>query len=317
MASSLRFPAVVQTGARVQVVLPSGPVSRQEAERGIARLSHHLAAEVVLPANFETRTGYLAGDDKLRLACLNAALGDEDPRAIWCARGGYGLTRLLARLDPGPLARNPRLLVGFSDVTALLCWAYVRAQVASLHAPVLTQLGRLDADSTDRLFSWLAGDVPPPLEANAGTTICGGTVEGPLIVGNLEILRSLIGTGYLPDLHGCILAIEEIGERPYRIDRSLTQLLSSGALRGVRGVIVGQLEQCDPTRPVDDPEEPLTALDVVVERLGTLGVPVVTSFGFGHHPNIHAALPFGAQVRLHADDATLEFLEPITQPPTQ
>jgi muramoyltetrapeptide carboxypeptidase len=137
----------------------------------------------------------------------------------------------------------------------------------------------------------------------------GGRVEGPLIAGNLEVLRALVGTRYFPPLAGTILAIEEVGERPYRLDRALTHLVSSGVLRGVRGVVVGQLVGCDgPDGTGIGP----TAHEVVLERLSTLRVPVATGFEFGHDDQQNAALPFGAKVRLHADAGTLEFLEPVT-----
>jgi muramoyltetrapeptide carboxypeptidase len=155
----------------------------------------------------------------------------------------------------------------------------------------------------------LRGEVPMPLSAEEGTVIVGGTVEGTLVAGNLEVLRSLVGTRAMPPLAGAILAFEEIGERPYRIDRALTHLLSCGALRGVRGVAVGQLVGCE--EPPDGNLGP-TAVQVVVERLATLGVPVVTGFPFGHDPSHNAALPFGTRVRLLADSCTLEFLEPVT-----
>src|SRR5690606_23954276 len=139
-----------------------------------------------------------------------------------------------------------------------------------------------------------------------------GTVEGPLIAANLEVLHALVGTRFMPSLAGAVLAIEEVNERPYRIDRTLTHLLSAGALRGIRGVAVGQLIAC---------EEPETgrygpsAHDVVVERLATLGVPVVTGFPFGHDAEHNAALPFGTRVRLAADDCSMLFLEPVAEAP--
>jgi muramoyltetrapeptide carboxypeptidase len=138
----------------------------------------------------------------------------------------------------------------------------------------------------------------------------GGTVEGPLIAANLEVLRSLVGTRWFPSLAGTILALEEIAERPYRIDRALTHLLQSGALRGVRGVIIGQLTGCE--EPADGNLGP-PAGAVVLERLATLGVPVVTGFPFGHDAQRNAALPFGTMARLDADQCTLEFLEPVVE----
>lgn len=301
----------LRAGARVHVVAPSGPVDETRLARGLALLRREVVdrhgGELILADSLRARDGYLAGDDSLRLRGLQQALADEHASVIWCARGGYGATRLLARLDPEPLRRHPKLLVGFSDITALLAWCLTRAATCSLHGPVVTQLAELHEEERTRIFDMLRGEAIVPLSAETGATVHGGRVEGRLIVGNLEVLRSLIGTPYLPSLEGCILGLEEVGERPYRIDRALTQFASSGALRGVRAVIVGQLLECE-----DPPDHPLrgpTAEEVVIERLERLGVPMVTGFPFGHDRLRNAALPFGTLTRLDADNGTLECLD--------
>ncbi|MEM6991161.1 MAG: LD-carboxypeptidase [Myxococcota bacterium] len=302
-------PPRVEPGGRAHVVAPSGPVPAERFERGLRVLRRALPHDYVLAENLQEQEGYFAGSDRQRLDALHRALQDADADAIFCARGGYGATRLLASLDPSGLTHRPKPIVGFSDVTALLCWALVRAGVPSIHGPVITQLSSLEQTDVDRLVDMLRGEVPAPLTAEEGSVLRGGTVEGPLVAGNLEILRSLVGTRYMPRLDGCLLALEEIGERPYRIDRCLTQLIASGALRGVRGVIVGRFLQCDEP---DNGNVGPDGIDVVLERLTTLGVPVVTGFPFGHGPGRNAALPVGVVARLHADDCTLEVLEPVT-----
>lgn len=298
----------MRVGDRAHVVAPSGPVPAERLDRGLRVLRRHLDCDLILASNIHEQEGYFAGSDRVRAASLHHAFADDNARAILCARGGYGATRLLNALDPGHLRTNPKLIVGFSDITALLCWAWVRAGLRSIHGPVITQLSTLGPDDIDRLLSLLRGEVPAPLEAAEGTVLSGGTVEGSLIAGNLEVLRALVGTRYMPSMSGAILAIEDVGERPYRIDRALTQLISAGALRGIRGVVVGQLTRCE--EPEGGQYGP-TASQVVVERLSTLGVPVVTGFPFGHGSDRNAALPFGARVRLAADDCTLMFLEPV------
>jgi len=182
--------------------------------------------------------------------------------------------------------------------------------LCGLHAPVLGQLSTVHPGDLEATVDWLCGEVPPPLEADApGVSVLrGGVVEGPLIAANLEVLRSLVGTPFMPDLSGCVLALEEVGEAPYRIDRGLTQLLGSGALHGVVGVAVGQLEGCEDLR--DEPGRP-SAYDVFAERLGRLGVPVIMGLPFGHAAERNFPLPFGPRVRLDADNATLLFLEPL------
>jgi len=303
-------PRPLRPGARVHVVAPSGPVPADRLESGLAVLRTLVPGEISLAPNLAARAGYFAGDDRARLAALQAALADKAIDAVVCARGGYGLTRLLPLLDPARLAAAPKLLVGFSDVTGLLAWSLAQVGLASIHGPVVAQLATLGADDHERLALLMRGEDPGSLSAETGAILHGGVVTGPLFAGNLEVLRSLLGTRAFPDLSGCVLALEEIGERPYRIDRMLTQLLTSGALRGVRGVAVGGLVACDEPE-TGNPDSP-TAEEVVLERLGVLGIPVVTGFPFGHAPDRNAALPVGSVVRLDAEHATLTMLEPLT-----
>ncbi|NVB39120.1 LD-carboxypeptidase [Pseudenhygromyxa sp. WMMC2535] len=296
------------------MVAPSGPVDLERLGRGLAHVRRRFG-EPVLAANLEQRSGYFAGDDEARLGALNAALRDPKAALIWAARGGYGATRLLRRLDPALLrpagGRPPKLIVGFSDVTALLCWAWTRAGVPSIHGPVVGQLDELGHEDRERLWTLLEGELPEPLvaEGEEAAALCGGRVEGTLIPANLEVLRTLIGTPEMPDLRGAILAFEEVGERPYRLDRALTQLLESGALRGVVGVAVGQLHGC--VEPSSGKSHGASAVEVVEERLARLGVPVLIGLPFGHAPGRNAALPFGLRARLDVDQGALELLEAL------
>jgi muramoyltetrapeptide carboxypeptidase len=308
--SGKRRPVALTPGAGIHVLSPSGPVDPKRFERGRARLAHLFDQQAWSASeSLFARSGYFAGDDAIRIRALHEAFSD-DSSVIWCARGGYGLTRIINKLDAKLLSRKPKCIVGFSDVTALLAWAYARADICGLHGPVVTQSGTVHPADLEATKEWLVGEVPAPLEAesDAVSVINGGSVEGPLFAANLEVLRSLIGTPFLPDLRGHILAIEEVGEAPYRIDRSLTQLIASGALRGVAGVVVGQLTACDD--PKGEGDRP-SAAQVVVERLTRLGVPVFTGAPFGHASARNFPLPIGARVRLDADNATLLFLEPL------
>ena len=299
-------------GGRVHIVAPAGPVPAERLEKGIRVLRRCIDVECVRSANIHDQSGYFAGDDRTRVAALHEAFRDPEATAIICARGGYGLTRILGSLDPELLRRHPKVVIGFSDITALLCWVSSRVGLHSIHGPVATQLSTLSQRDVDRLVGMALGEIPAPLEATEGTTVHGGKVTGTLVAGNLEVLRSLLGTRFFPALDGTILAIEEVGERPYRIDRTLTQLLSAGALRGVRGIAVGQL-----MTPSESNDVGPTATEVVVERLSTLGIPVVLGFGFGHDEFHNAAIPFGTPAELDADNGTLTCLEPVTaQPPS-
>jgi muramoyltetrapeptide carboxypeptidase len=314
-AVELRRPAPLGANAgpgTVHVIASSGPVDPTRLRRGVAHLRRRFG-EPSQAANLERRVGYFAGEDHERLAALDAALRDDRAAVLWAARGGYGVTRLLGRLDGAVLRRAPKLLVGFSDLTALLCWAYVHAGVPSIHGPVVAQLDELPEHDRERVFDLIAGELPEPLLADEhSAALHGGRVEGPLIPANLEVLRSLIGTPHMPALAGAILAIEEVGERPYRLDRALTQLLDSGSLRGVAGVAVGDLHGC--VEPDNGGSRGWSAAEVVEDRLARLGVPVLTGLAFGHAPGRNAALGFGVRGRLDADQGSLEQLEPVTAP---
>ena len=304
---ALLRPPPLRPGGRIVIAAPSGPVPEARLTEGLAVLGALGLGEISLAPNLRHRAGYFAGDDGARLAALQAALDDPGVAAILCARGGYGLTRLLPRLDPAGLRAAPKAIVGFSDVTALLGWA-LRAGVAGIHGPVVTQLGTVAPADAARLAELLRGEVPGPL---VGTDAAGhGRAVGPLVPANLEVLRSLVGTPWLPALTGAIVALEEIGERPYRIDRALTQLITSGAFAGVRGFAVGQLCACE--EPASgNPDSPCAA-DVVRERLAASGLPVVLGLPFGHDPRRNAALPCGTLAELDADGRTLTLLEPVT-----
>lgn len=293
-------------GGRVVVVAPSGPAPEPRLADGLAVLRALGIGEISLAANLGVKTGYFAGEDAVRRDALQAALDDPEVTAIVCARGGYGLTRLLPLLRAERFQAAPKLLVGFSDATALLCWG-LRAGICGVHGPVVTQLSSLPPADAGRLATLLRGELPAALTGDEG--VGEARVAAPLVPANLEVLRSLIGTPWLPALAGTIVALEEIGERPYRIDRALTQLITSGAFAGVRGFAIGQLYACD--EPASGNPDSPDARTVVRERLQSLGVPLVFGLPFGHQPHEHAALPCGSRVELDPGRATLSLLEPV------
>ena len=207
-------PPRLRAGARVAVVAPAGPVPRDAFAAGAAILGARYT--LVHDERVFAREGYLAGGDDARAAELGRALGDPSVEAVFCARGGYGLLRILPRLDAAAFARAPKLLVGFSDVTALHAWAW-RAGVASLHAPVVTQLGHLPAGDAAALFDACESTSPPPpltglraIDGGSGR----GAVEGPLVGGNLEVLTRLVGTPWAPALDGAVLLLEGSASAP-------------------------------------------------------------------------------------------------------
>jgi muramoyltetrapeptide carboxypeptidase len=279
----------------VAVVAPAGPVPRERFAAGARILGARY--QLVHDERIFTKTGFLAGSDEERAAELSRALADPSIAAVICARGGYGLMRILGRLDAEPYLRAPKPIVGFSDVTALHAWA-ARAGVVSVHAPVVTQLGALEAEDASALIDLLESASPPP-PVEGLRTLVGGRAQGLLRGGNLELISRLVGTPWQLDLDGAILLLEEVGEAPYRIDRALTQLELAGALAGVRGVVLGDFERCEA-------DTPPAAEEVVVERLGRLGVPIVADAPVGHGKR-NRALPLGARAEI--SDGTLIFAD--------
>lgn len=308
-----RAPRPISSGARVGLFAASSPFPPDRFERGLATLTR-LGFVPVVPDGLAARHGYLAGDDDHRLGQLELLLDDPSVDALLAVRGGYGLHRLLDRLDPQRIARAGKWVIGFSDVTALHAAAR-RVGLGSAHAPVLTQLGELGAEAEQAFVEVLAGPhtpiayTPPTRltpDALRGPDVASGALarawahtrgraHGVAFGGCLSVLAPLVGTPHLPDLDGTILLLEDVGETPYRIDRLLTQLVSSGALRGVRGFAIGELVGCAP-RTDDEP----SAEAVVLERLAPLGRPVVFGLPFGHGAH-NRAIALGAPATLDAD----------------
>jgi muramoyltetrapeptide carboxypeptidase len=271
---SLRFPPSLRPGDTVAVVAPASPFERGDLERGVAWLRERY--DVRVDPSVLSRHGYLAGDDGRRAAELVAAMEDAGVRAIIAARGGYGTMRILDALPWQAWAERPSWLVGFSDITALHVEAWRRG-VATMHAPHVTGLGRdehptlhpswrdaLELPTRER--TWEALEILHP----------GPRATGTLVGGNLSLLAAMAAAGRLVVPEGAVLAIEDVTERPYRIDRMLTSLRIGGHLLAASAIVFGDFQQCEP-----GPDK-VTALDVLVERTAGLGIPVVAGAPFGH-----------------------------------
>lgn len=285
-------PGPLAPGARVAVVAPSGPVPAEPLEAGLAVLRSWSLDVHVADHVRGADHAYLAAGDEQRAHDLMTAWLDDGVAAVLCARGGYGAQRIVDRLDWDRLARSrPKLLVGFSDVTALLQAFAARLGLATVHGPVVTSLGAGDEESREHLRRTLfepaqaAVLTPEPLDV-----LVPGTAEGVLVGGNVAVLASGAGTARVMPAAGSIAVLEDIGEEPYKLDRLLTQLLRSGWFDGVRSVVVGHLTDCGP-------EETVRAL--LLDRLGGLGVPLAWGAPFGHEDR-NLALPLGVPVVLEA-----------------
>jgi muramoyltetrapeptide carboxypeptidase len=279
----------------VAVLAASSPFERARYDVGKALLALRYQLSEG-PALF-ARHGFLAGSDDERLHDLLAAIRDPGVHAILPARGGYGATRLLPSLDVAEVQRACKWLVGFSDVTALhAVWA--RAGLCSILGPMVCSLPEASPELQRAWFALLEGEPPPPLAEL--TQVVGGRAEGRLFGGNLSVLAALVGTPYFPDLTDTVLALEDVGERPYRLDRMLTTMLQSGVLQGVRAVILGHFTRCDPG------PDGTSADDVLAEQLGALGVPLLRDAPFGHVPE-NTPLLLGAHAIVDATYGRVDF----------
>jgi muramoyltetrapeptide carboxypeptidase len=311
MTAAVRPPRI-ERGQTLGIVAPAGPVKREVFERGLARLGDafklRIADSVTAPHPPDVPS-YLAASDDVRAAELNAMLGDRDVRAILLARGGYGLMRILPRLDVSALQRDPKPIIGFSDATALLAWAHA-AGVRGVHGPMVVQLDRLPVEQVDYLIELISIPRAPGVRPWSLTAHGKGRYRGPLVAGNVTMYSLLAGTPWEVALRGAIAIIEEVGERPYELDRYLTQLALTGDLAQLSAVVVGELTRCvDAAPPTGVPDPDDAAVQVVLERLRAAGTPAAVGAPIGHGDR-NEAVPFGADSILDLDAGTLEILEP-------
>ncbi len=299
LGNALLRPRRLMAGDAVGVVATSGVVPEDRLQAGVARLESWGLRVTVGPhvLGRHPSLSYLAGSDEDRAADFAAAWADPDLAAVWIARGGYGAQRMVDLLDWRRLAEvEPKLLVGFSDVTALHQAVATRLGLVTVHGHVVTSLGAATEESAEQLRR--AVMEPEAVDLLAGqpmSTLVGGTASGVLIGGNLAVLAAEVGTPFSRPATGGIAVLEEIGEEPYRIDRLLTQLVRTGWFSGVAGVVIGAFTDCGDPAEVDR---------VIEQRLVPLGVPLVRGFDVGHTPS-SATVPLGAVATLDAERRSL------------
>lgn len=260
-------------GLNIGVFAASGPVDPTQIEPGL----HILASAghtVVKSPNLLDRVGFLAGPDDDRIKHLHAFIERDDLDVLMAARGGYGLTRILDRLNPHLFEKSQKPIIGFSDVTALHTWL-IGHGLTAVHGPVVTQLPKLTSEQVHACLRAMSG-YRPPIFAD-GPVLTSGEAQGLLWGGNLAVLTAMLGTPALKPPPGFILLLEDVGETTYRVDRTLTQLHTSGLLAQAKGIILGDFVACNPAQ-AGHPE----LSEVLNERLGRLGIPVLAGAPIGH-----------------------------------
>ncbi len=295
-------PERLKIGDKVGVITPGSALSESGFEEALENIKS--LGLIPIPATHANKKyGFLGGTDFQRLSDLHEMFERDDIKGIICARGGYGTGRLLEHLDFDLIRRNPKVFVGFSDITALLNAIYKETKLICFHGPVgasdFTGFTRSNFEQT--LFSGKALH----LEADNGYTITKGSGKGRLVGGNLTLINSLIGTPYEINLRNKILLIEEVGESPYRIDRMLTQLLNSGQLQRANGIVFGRFVGCDIASDDPDYKSKFTLKQVLKERGLQANIPCYYGFDFGHIDD-NATLPIGMKVFFDADKGILK-----------
>lgn len=291
----------VPPGGTIGFAAPAGPIDAERLAAGEA-LFESAGFRTVRRPDLLSHRGYLAGDDGRRAKELSELVSDPEVDAIVCVRGGYGCHRIVARLDPARVREARKPLLGYSDVTTLLLWLRRCAGLVGFHGPMLERGGALPPEDFEAVVHALTG-TGAPRPVLRGVPGGGGRAEGRLVGGSLSMLVASLGTPFELDTRRAILLFEEVGEKPYRIDRLLQQLRAAGKLDAVAGIGVGHLVECvDPRYP-----EPAAA-EVIEEILRPLGVPLVLGLPVGHDvPN--RIWPVGARARLDGERGELVILE--------
>jgi muramoyltetrapeptide carboxypeptidase len=274
-------------GARVALIAPAGPLQKPDDLPRAQENARSLGWEPMVGAHATERLGYLAGHDRDRLNDLNRALRDPKMDGIWCLRGGYGLTRIIESVDYEALSRMPKVIIGFSDVTALHAAIQTRCRLVTFHGPHAREpLTDFSRDSFQRAINRQVdscGTAPLSREIN------GGSASGRLVGGNLSVLSSLAGTPFAPDFTDSILILEDINEPVYRIDRMLHQLKLTGTLGGCRGIAFGECTRC----PEDAGGGGRRLDEVLGELAHSLGIPCLAGIPVGHIAD-QWTIPLGA-----------------------
>jgi muramoyltetrapeptide carboxypeptidase len=280
-------PPPLQVGDLLRVIAPSGRSREAISLAAGVEVWRQQGYQVQIDHDGSDGWGYLAQSDEQRRRYLATAWADPACKGVLCVRGGYGGARLLEEWQ-WPIA-TPKWLIGFSDITSLL-WSLAQQGIAGVHGPVLTTLATEPDWSQQRLFDLVAGRSVTPLRGKSWQE---GRATGILLPANLTVATHLLHTPVQPPLTGVILAIEDVTEAPYRIDRMLTQWRMSGLLTQVCGIALGRFSQCEPTKGIPS----LTVEEVLRDRLGNLGIPIVANLPFGHD-GCNASLPVGVMATL-------------------
>ena len=318
--SALIKPRVLHAGDAVGLITPSTYVSDPDALATAARTMEFFGLKPKWGKNVKKKNGYLGGSIEERVSDLHEMFSDPAIKGIVCIRGGYGSAQLLPAIDFDLIRKNPKIFIGYSDITALHLAIQKKAGLVTFHGPVaLSGFSSFTQKYYRKALFEAApiGLITNPTEANplrpqhTTRTVRPGIARGPLIGGNLTLISTTMGTPYEIETAGRILFIEDVGEEPYSMDRMLTQLRLAGKLDSAAGIIFGECSGCRPRKFEAGFENTLTLGEAVDEILGKLKIPVLAGLTFGHTDD-QVTLPEGVMARLDADKGTLTIEEAAT-----
>jgi len=294
-------PPRLKRGDTIGIVAPASHFDLEKFNSGIAVLES-MGFNTSIPEMLFNKKNYFAGSDLERAEMVNGYFVDPTIKAIICARGGYGSIRILSLLDYKIIQKNPKIFVGFSDISAVLSTLYLKCRLVTFHGPTVTTLGNSDDRTKDSLFSIITSGEKLEIAMERGITIQPGSVSGPVLGGNLNTLCHLLGTRFQPDFKGCILFLEDRGEAAYRIDRMLSQMKLAGCFNSLAGLILGNFKDCGDT-------------DDIIRIAGDIfkddKIPIIAGLEVGHGKR-NLAIPIGLNATLNAEKKLLIFHEPAT-----
>lgn len=306
-------PKRLKKGDTIGLISPGSYISDTGLEKAVKNIES-LDLNVKLSQNIRAKRGYNAGTDQERLSDLHQMFEDKQVNGIWCARGGYGCSRLLPKINYRLIRKNPKILVGYSDITALLNTIFYQTRVVGFHGPVAS------SDFTPYVTSHIQNVLFEPQNTYTFSSaqenlnkedsnyhpqlIQPGIATGHLVGGNLSLISALAGTSFIQKDKKHLIFLEDIGEKPYRIDRMLTQLRQSGYFKNASGIVLGIFTDCE----ADSDDSSLTLLETLRDRLGDLNIPILYGMSIGHIAN-QCILPLGINATLNTDTATITLLE--------
>ncbi len=291
-------PRRLEPGDTIGVIAPAGPVAQEEIQPTIDLL-YKKGYRIREAPNLFNRKGYLAGHDYARLDDLHSMFSDNGIKAIFCARGGYGSIRILDKIDYDLILDNPKIIVGYSDITALLFAIFQRTGLVTFHGPMLRDLAQDGGNNLGDFLELSSSDTPRIYDLSGGMVLNKGKARGMVLGGNLSIISSLMGTPFMPMMKGAILFIEDRCESLYRIDRMLSQLRQGGIIGGLSGLIAGRFVDCGDISDINELLKDITS---------GIDIPLINGLLVGHDRE-NRTIPIGIHAELDTEDMTLSFLE--------